>query len=298
MTDPVAQAALWMLGGAFAFATMGAMTHALGARCDWLVVALVRIFLTFLFSLALASAAGARLVFWRPATLWVRSLAGSCSLVCTFFALARLPVADVLTLTNTYPIWIVLLSWFRLRRAPSAWEVLGVACGILGVALIQQPHASGDNLAVAAALLASLTTAVAMLGLHRLREVDPRAVVAHFSGVASVIAATWIVVRGHALQPELWHSSSLALFLGIGLTGTAGQVLLTRAYAAGVPTRVAMVSLTQVIFGMAYDVAIWHRPFTRAVLLGIVLVIVPAAWLTRGAGQALADEANAQGDQT
>jgi drug/metabolite transporter (DMT)-like permease len=297
MTDPVAQAAWWMLGGAFAFATMGALTHALGARCDWLLVALVRIFLTFLFSVALARSAGARLVLWRPGTLWVRSLAGSCSLVCTFFALARLPVADVLTLTNTYPIWIVLFSWFRLRRAPAVWDALGVACGILGVTLIQQPHATGDNLAVAAALVASLATAVAMLGLHRLRNVDPRAVVAHFSGVATVITGSWIVLRGHVFTPEALSASSLLLFLGIGVTGTVGQVLLTRAYAAGVPTRVAMVSLTQVIFGMCYDVVIWHRPFTPAVLLGIVLVVVPAAWLTRGAGQALVAQADAADDQ-
>jgi drug/metabolite transporter (DMT)-like permease len=58
-----------------------------------------------------------------------------------------------------------------------------------------------------------------------------------------------------------------------------------------------MVSLTQVIFGMCYDVVIWHRPFTPAVLLGIVLVVVPAAWLTRGAGQALVAQADAADDQ-
>jgi drug/metabolite transporter (DMT)-like permease len=279
---------MWMLGGAFAFATMGGMTHALGARCDWLAIALARIGLTFLFSVALALATGARLVLWRPATLWVRSLAGSCSLVGTFFALTRLPVADVLTLTNTYPIWIVLLSWFRLRRMPSAWDVLGVASGTAGVVLIQQPHVTGDEVAVAAALVGSLATAVAMLGLHRLRDIDPRAVVAHFSGVASAIVGIWIAVRGRGIDAELFRTSSLILLAGIGITGTIGQVLLTRAYAAGAPTRVAMVSLTQVIFGMGFDVAIWGRPFTPEVLLGIALVVAPAAWLTRSANRALA----------
>ena len=33
-----------------------------------------------------------------------------------------------------------------------------------------------------------------MLGLHRLREVDARAVVAHFSGLASLVLSVWVVL--------------------------------------------------------------------------------------------------------
>ena len=40
----------------------------------------------------------------------MRSLAGSFSLVCSFYALSRLPVGDVVTLTSTYPLWILVLS--------------------------------------------------------------------------------------------------------------------------------------------------------------------------------------------
>jgi drug/metabolite transporter (DMT)-like permease len=285
MTESTARAFRWMLGGAFALATMATMAHALANRCDWLLIALVRIFLTFVFSVGLARMAGARLVVWRPRTLWVRSLAGTCSLGCTFFALARLPVAEVLTLTNTYPIWIVLLSWLRMRRAPALFDVLGVASGVVGVALIQRPHLSGSGQTFAAgvALAGSLATAVAMLGLHRLKEIDPRAVVAHFSGVASVLSGAWLLVRREPLGSEAMSASSIVLLLGIGLTGTIGQVLLTRAYAAGPPTKVAMIALTQVIFGMIFDVALWGRSLSAETLLGTALVLAPAALLTRRA---------------
>src|SRR5205807_8090382 len=73
-----------------------------------------------------------------------------------------------------------------LGEAPGAGSLLAVGSAVLGVALIQQPHLAAGNFATLAAAGASLFTAVAMLGLHRLRGIDPRAVVVHFSAVALV----------------------------------------------------------------------------------------------------------------
>src|SRR5690606_39209570 len=142
----------WMLVGAVSFALMGSFTHALGPRCDWLVVALTRT--TFMFGSAglLALSAGVRLAVFRPPTLWVRSLAGSVSLVCNFFAMVRLPVADALTLSSMYPIWIVAISALWLRQVPTLLELAGMASGLVGVVLIQRPHLGGDGLAVGVAV--------------------------------------------------------------------------------------------------------------------------------------------------
>ena len=153
--------------------------------------------------------------------------------------------------------------------------------GVLGVVLIQRPYLSGQgNLAVLAALLGSVTTAIAMLGLHRLRDVDARAVVAHFSGLATVVLSIWL-----CMHPVITTSSHLgmttsAMLLGVGLTGTAGQVLLTKAFAAGSPSRISVLSLTQVVFAMAYDVMIEGRVLGPSTLLGFLLVLAPTAWIT------------------
>jgi len=275
--------AVWMISAAFCFASMGAMTHAVGSRCDWLLIAFIRIVCTFIFSVGLARAAGARLVVWKPRTLWMRSVAGTISLTCTFYALTRLPVADVLTLTNTYPLWIVLMS-FRDGTKRNRWADLAcVVCGVLGVVLIQRPEASGhgDVVAVLIALGASVTTAIAMLGLHRLREVDARAVVAHFSGLASLTLAVWLLfahpIAASALAMDGWV---IWLLLGVGLTGTLGQVFLTRAYAFGSPSKIAVLSLTQVVFGMGFDVTFLGRQLTFTTLVGFAMVLGPTAWIT------------------
>jgi drug/metabolite transporter (DMT)-like permease len=269
-----------MLCGSLAFALMGTLAHALGPRCDWQVIALVRSLLPLAICAFLARRAGARLVFWRPRTLWVRSCAGSVSLVCTFYALTRLEVSDVLTLTNMFPLWVALLSWPLLRERPAGRVWLAVACGLAGVVLIQQPHLAEGNFVALLALASSLFTAVAMLGLHRLQDIDARAIVVHFSAVALVFAAAsfFMFERRAPVTAALEWPAPLML-IGVGAAATLGQLCLTRAFAAGPPAKVAVVALTQVVFAMGFEVALFGRSYSPATLLGIGLVLAPTAWL-------------------
>ena len=235
MSDPsdsplgLDRASIWMIAGALALASMGALASEAGSRCDWLVVALVRAILMLGTAVTIVRASGSELVFWRPRTLWVRSLAGSFSLVCNFYALTRLPIADAVTLMNVHPLWIVLITSVAKRRWPSKSEAFEVLSGIAGVVLVAQgmggtasigrPHLSGDRLAILAAILSSLSTAVAMLGLHRLRNIDSRSVVAHFAGVASVISAVLLYFRGDPLPAELFERSTTLAPAGRGRDG-------------------------------------------------------------------------------
>ena len=280
--------AVWMISAALCFATMVAFTHALGPRCDWLTIALVRVAVMFATSVTIARLSGVALVLWEPRTLWMRSFAGSFSLVCAFYASTRLPVGDFITLSNTYPLWIVILAWVSGKTAPNLGDVIRIACALVGVVLIGRPGLSGDNLGAAVALLGSVSTAVAMIGLHRLRGVDPRAVVAHFSGVATVIAGSWFLLRGPGGGSLVGVSSSASpgyepltwlLLLGVAATGTAGQLFLTRAYAAGAPARVSVLGLSQVVFGLGFDVLLWQRSMNPSALVGMALVVAPTAWL-------------------
>jgi drug/metabolite transporter (DMT)-like permease len=288
MGENQARPMVWMLVGSLFFAVMGGLAHSLGARCDWRVVALTRALVMLVSAAAMARAAGVPLAVFRPRSLWMRSLAGSFSLVCNFYALARLPVGDVLTLTNAYPLWIVLMTAAAARRAPSLIEALGVACGMVGVVLIQQQPdlAADDRGALVVAVVSSFSTAVAMFGLHRLRGVDARAVMAHFAGVASLVAGVWCLAPPGFVGPRTFEPATIALLLGVGLTGTAGQYCLTKAFAGGPPGRVSVVSFSQVAFGLLFDVLIWGETATLRKLAGMALVLAPTCWLVvRGAGR-------------
>jgi drug/metabolite transporter (DMT)-like permease len=270
-----------MLCGSFCFSWMVVCTHLIGGACDWQVIAFIRSFLALLFAAILAISAGAQLVLLRPRILWLRSLAGSGSMVCTFYALTRMEPADVVTLTNTFPIWIALLSWPLAQERPSGSVWLSIGSGMVGVVLIQQPHIAEGNFAVFAALAASVFTAFAMMGLNRLQGLDSRAIVVHFSGVAAVTClASYFVFDHKNVSPLAVDAKTIWLLLGIGVTATIGQLCLTKAFASSnAPAKVSIVNLSQIVFVMVIEWFLAPRSLEWVSLLGTVLIVAPTAWL-------------------
>ena len=69
------------------------------------------------------------------------------------------------------------------------------------------------------------------------------------------------------------------MLLGVGVSATIGQLLLTKAFTAGNAAKVSVVALSQVGFAMLFDLLFWSRSFSPFALAGMGLVIVPTAWL-------------------
>lgn len=276
---------LWMIQASLVFTAMIAMAHLLGASCPWQLIATARAGLVLLFVAGVSLARGKRILALGPGTLWIRSIAGSMSMVCTFFAATRpqLPMSVTITLTNMFPVWVALLSWPVLGERP-AWQLwLAVLSGSAGVWLIQQPHFGENDLAIAAACAASVFTAAAMLGLHRLRGLETQTIVVHFSAVATCFClASFFVFERKPPQEDVELRWAVPLLLGIGLTASVGQILLTRAFSSGNATRVAVVALTQVVFALVPDLLLFHHEPDRLSILGIVLITLPTAWIMLG----------------
>ncbi len=261
---------------------MGLFAHLLKDTCDWRVVALARSSIAFVLAFLLARFSGASLVFWRPYALWLRGCASSMSLLCTFFALAQLPTSEVMTLTNTLPIWVALLSWPLLRVRPTLSVWIASICGVCGVMLIQAPHFDAGakaTSAVALSLTAALTSSVAMLGLHRLKGLHPWAVVVHYSGTATlVVLASW-AIGGAPNLGGLADKRTLLLLVAVGIAATLGQLCVTRAFTSGSPMRISVVGLMQVVFALGLDVLFLGPKVQLVTLAGIGLVLAPTGWM-------------------
>ena len=272
-----------MLWASFAFTLMATFSRWAGDYCDWRLIAAARATVACVSAFLLAKSVGAKLVFWKPRILWVRSLAGNISMFCNFYALANLPVSDTLTLMNTAPIWVTILSWLIFKQKPTVGILLAIFISIVGIVMIQQPHFQDGKFACLMALIGAFTTAVAMLGLNRLQHVDPRAVVVHFSAVASVstVSVLWLTGKPGALLPlQNLHAVSLLLLIGAG--GVLGQIGMTLAFAKGHATRISVVALSQILFGLVFDLVLWQRNLTWISLFGMLLVAAPTAWLLLG----------------
>jgi drug/metabolite transporter (DMT)-like permease len=290
----VSSAYLLMLASAAAFATMSACSHGLSGRCDWRIIAVFRGGVALALTLWLARAAGVQVFFHWPATLWMRSLVGSVSMLFTFYALSALPVATAVTLFNTFPIWVTLLAWPVLGERPTAGFALALVSGIAGVVLIEQGKADGEAAlaglawirpAVGAALLAAVCTSIVMLGLHRLRYIPSLAIVVHFSAVATIVCGAFAVVTPLLFPnwPLDWTvvlDPVIAMRLAaVGGLATVGQITMTRAFGLGRPQGLAVVGLSQVVFALGFDMWLWDYQINLVEVSGLLLILAPVAWL-------------------
>ena len=271
---------IWMLFSALSFATMGALAHGLRDDVSWEVIALARSLVVLMLSAAIVRASNVRFYFRRPWQLWVRSIAGSISMLFIFFSLTRLPVSIVITLMNLAPAWVAIASWFLLpeTRSKSVW--VAVLVGLVGVFLIQQPQLAQGNRAVFAPLIASVLLAIVMMALHHARSIDSRAVVLHFAMIAFTMSLCLFLFSASKASLEVSLRPVTVLMLAAtGLAATLGQLFLTIAFASGPPAKVSLVGLTQVGFAMCYDLFMWEHDFNVLSLIGIVLIVAPTGWL-------------------
>lgn len=273
---------LWMLIGSLAFSVMASLASSLRHVFPWQWIAVGRSTVPFFICGLIALTCRIRLPIWKPAILWLRSIAGSLSLVFTFYSLTRLPSSDVMTLTNIFPVWVALASWPLLGHRPARSVWLCIAVALIGVVLVLQPHFDEGNFATFVALSASVTTTVAMLGLHKLHGVDPRAIVFHFSGVSflfsfgSMLLFNVGTASGSVSEPTALHYVAI---VAVGLSALVGQFCLTKAFTTGTPSRVSVVGLTQVGFTMVLEIIFLDRTYSVITLVGMALVLAPTAWL-------------------
>jgi drug/metabolite transporter (DMT)-like permease len=155
-----------------------------------------------------------------------------------------------------------------------------VLCGVVGVAVTQKAEFNRFELAHFAAVFASLFTAVAMMGLNRLKGMKSLAVVVHFSAVSAVFCgASFFLFERTTGNDRLAEPMILLKLLMVGATATIGQVFLTKAFRGGAATKVSVVGLSQVVMVMAWEGLVHGREFNEWQLLGTALVLGPTAYL-------------------
>ncbi|MBI2803585.1 MAG: DMT family transporter [Planctomycetes bacterium] len=279
MKNKSLQPYLWILISGFAFSWMITFAALASRGTNWQTVALARCVIPLATVALWAWWDGAKLIVWNSPILWMRSLAGSCSLVGTFYALSFMPPTEIFTITNIFPIWVALLSWPVLGRFPSGLVWLSILSSIVGVAVIQGGELRTGNYGVLIVVGVSLLSAIAMMGLNRLKHLDPRSVVVHFSATALVAALGSLFLFPMELPSEAFHWTHWAELLGVGLSASVGQYFLTRAFTTGEPARVSVASLSQFVFVLIFDVTLVGNALDWNKLWGIPLILGPTAWL-------------------
>lgn len=211
-------------------------------------------------------------------------------MLCMFFAMTHYDVSIILSVSSMYPIWVSILAWPMLGQLPSrdTWVALFVSTlGMLMVysaatgrpAVLETHSHYLPHLAIPLAVLASMLSGVALIGLHKVKELDPRAVVAHFSAVSTLIALlVWTAFPSGELHAAS-DSTSVLRLIGVGVSAMFGQLFLTKAFSAGRPARISVIGLSQVVITASYKWIVEGQVPGMFALFGMSLVISATIWV-------------------
>lgn len=218
----------------------------------------------------------------RPGLLATRTLLGFGTLTCSFIAARYLAVADLMLIGKLQPLIVALLAPLVLgasERAGAMLWLLLLAC-LGGCALILAPDLAVGSVAGLLALAAAFLSAGAHLSVRRLiRDDDPRVVVLYFQlGVMALAVVAILIERGTLPR---WPAAHLwPHLLGIGISATIGQLLLTRAYAEDRAALVAAAAYTTPIWAVLVDILVfatmpgWHVIVGGLLIVGAGLVMI------------------------
>jgi S-adenosylmethionine uptake transporter len=223
---------------------------------------------------------------WRtrvPAMHFWRSLSGTTALCLWFYAIGGLPLATAITLNYMSSVWIALfliggaVLLGPARGGPAGGIdgrlVAAVLGGFAGVALILRPTIEHEQLWHGLmGLLSGLLSAVAYLQVTALGRVgEPGERVVLFFSATGVVAGAGLAALAGGLHAH--DLRGVALLLTIGILATAGQWLMTLAYATGATLGVAALQYLGIVFGFAFGVWLFDDPVTTLSLAGMALII-------------------------
>ena len=200
----------------------------------------------------------------------LRAGAETMSVLCYIVALSRLPIADVIAIMQTAPLFLILALAVLLGESVGKARVLLVILGFAGGVLVAQPGAAGIS---SAALLGFASAA-----LIAARDLIGRGVPARIPVMVVTFATNFIVMAvagAMSVVFESWRAPTgrhLA-FLGFaGLFVTLGHVGLLLAYRLGRTAAIAPFFYSFALWGVLSGVFVFGAPPNALALAGIALI--------------------------
>jgi drug/metabolite transporter (DMT)-like permease len=271
--------ALWMIAASLGFTVNSALVKALTAGgLDVFQIAFARALFSFALVLPFLLRAGPGALRTRhPALHGIRAFAGAAAMVCGFYAVGRLQLADFTALTFTQPLFVTMLAVVLLGEVVRWRRWLATVVGFLGVLIMVRPGASAFDPAAGVALLSVLGIAIAVCMVKRLPEGESHAtMLAYFCLMSLAITVVPAVIFWTAPDAGQW-----LLLAGVGTLGVVSQAMIIRAYRSGEASFVAPFDYLKLILAGLIGFLVFGEVPGPWTLLGAAVIVGAALYIAR-----------------
>lgn len=261
---------LWMVVTGFLFVGVTATVKHLGGRVPAAEAAFLRYLLGLVFLLPLLGAIRrAKLDTRRMGLFALRGLIHSVGVILWFFAMTRIPIAEVTALNYLSPVYITVLAAIFLNERFSWARGGAIAAALIGVVLILRPGfrevGPGHMAMMGTALLFAFSYMIAKVMSD---EVSPTVVVAMLSvwttlGLAPAAIAVWVW--------PTWDEIGW-LFL-VATLATTGHLTMTLAFRSAPISVTQPVTFLQLVWATILGWAVFGEGVDSFVLAGGTIIV-------------------------
>lgn len=261
---------LWMIVTGLCFVVVTASVKMVGTDVPAAQSAFLRFALGVLFLIPMWPSVRAATIDRKTWGLFgIRGLCHAVSVVLWFFAMSRIPIADVTALNYLNPIYVMLLAVILLKERLGPWRIGAVGVAFLGTMVIVRPGFREIDIGH----IAMLGTAVAMAASYFMAKIlssrtKPEVVVFMLSVVVPIVLlpyawAVWV--------PIGWRE--LGLLTITATFATAGHYTMTLAFTKAPLTVTQPVTFLQLIWATTLGVVVFGEAADVFVMLGGAMII-------------------------
>ncbi|MCD8221049.1 MAG: DMT family transporter [Clostridiales bacterium] len=206
--------------------------------------------------------------------LTARSVFGTIGILCNFYAVDHLALADANMLSKLSPFFATFFSFFLLKENLKPYQILSLVIAFIGALFVIKPTGSAMNLIPALSglcggIAAGLAyTLVRMLGL---RGVKGPKIVFFFSLFSCLSVSPVLIFDYHPMS-----GFQLAMLLGAGAAASIGQFGVTAAYFYAPAKEISVYDYSQILFSALLGFFFFGQIPDVWSVIGYVIIITTA----------------------
>lgn len=206
--------------------------------------------------------------------LFVRSIAGTVGILCNFYAIDHLPLADASILNKMSPFFVILCSWLLLHERVRWQQGLIVIGAFVGSLFVIKPVFSNVNLVPSLiGLLGGFGAGLAYTMVRRLGQLgENKAYIVFFFSAFSCLVTLPQLLFSYA--PMHWQQLVFLLLAGAAAAG--GQFGVTAAYCYAPAKEISVYDYTQILFAAGLGFLFFTQIPDVLSILGYGIIIAMA----------------------
>ena len=232
----------------------------------------------------------------KPKLILARGLLGFSSYIAYYLAIAAMPLAEVVAITFTMPLFVTAMSAIILGEKVGMRRWGAVIFGFIGVMVMLSPSGEFNTLAVALAFTAAITYASHTIITRFLSSHDDPLTIAFNAllifTLASALLSTLLlsgIIAVSSDHPSLaffgrdWimpGALDISLILAIGAIAAIGFYCLSKAYCMAEASALAPFEFTYIIWAVVFGYLFWNEIPGMTTIVGVLILVSSSLYIS------------------